>query len=239
MNVLVVDDHPLIRAGIGTAIKPVQGRNGVRNCASLKQALHVVRRSEEPKTVFLDLGLPDSRGLVGLLQLRLALPNASIVVISGQEHPDLRKFAFLLGAKGFVKKAWELELINNTLVYFAGPETHDANGSKSTIDTRIAPAFPPKNAKTLTPRELDVLHLMCDGLSNISISKRLGVTEPTIKRHINRIFDKGDVRSRTQLVQAVTRSYRGLSASDTLPQIPKRTRTSHHRALDHATGSAA
>lgn len=202
MKCLLVDDHSLIRDALTLLIALQQPRVDLRHAGRLSEALELLAVEPDVDLVLLDLLLPDSRGVDTLLRLREAAGAVRIVVLSADDRPETVAAALDAGAAGFIPKTTESNLMR------------DAIGV--VLDGGIyVPQLPEGMARTpepasvdqlgLTPRQVDVLRRLVDGQSNKLIARALDVSPSTVKTHVEAIFHRLRVNSRTQAVVAAAR----------------------------------
>ncbi len=192
ISVLVVDDHPVFRQGLETLVSTQADLRLVGAVASGKEAIARVLQ-EPPDVMLLDLRLPDGDGLNVLTQVR-GLPRAPrILVVSSHEGDTMVARAFKAGASGYVSKnAPAVELLSAIRAVFRGQR-----GLSTELAGKIAGAM---GAPTLTPREVEIIEQVAGGQSNREVGAQLGLTEKTVKNHLNSIFIKLNASDRTHAV---------------------------------------
>lgn len=145
--------------------------------------------------VILDLGLADSRGIASLIEVARARPSTPILVVSGDERPDIEARAAANGAAGYVPKAAPLADLAAAIRTVLSGGTHFTPGleieAPDSADARLA---------SLSPAEARVLRAMRDGGLNKQIAFELGLSEITVKQHVKAILRKLGVVNRTQAV---------------------------------------
>ncbi|MFM7484760.1 MAG: response regulator transcription factor [Burkholderiaceae bacterium] len=200
-SLLIVDDHPIIRAALADALRKRFPRlrlesvgDAESGIALLKQELK--KRKAQPWWVLIDLGLPGMSGLAAITQL-LALNDAvQVIAISGNDDALQVGACFGAGAAAFISKAAPTDdaitivaqAVEGTLI--KGTWLSARGLADSAALNRIA----------LTERQVQVLSMICQGMSNREIADQLGITEITAKSHVGGIFRELHVASRTQAV---------------------------------------
>jgi DNA-binding NarL/FixJ family response regulator len=235
MQVLVVDDHPLLRSALKDAIRDLGGEVDVIEGRDAADALRLAQEHPGLDLVLLDYALPDADGAAVLTQLKAAHPTLPVIVISGFDGREIVTAAMNAGASGFISKGSTPKLIVTAirLVLDGGkyvPET--ALPGAATAAGRVLPlARPTPNAEALarlrrllTPQELRVLGLLLKGYSNKEIARAIGkethaqrgssIAESTVKAHMTNILRALGVERRTQAALAVERL--GVHADDLL-----------------------
>lgn len=198
MRILLVDDHRLLADALGGLIEARFPAWTVERADSLAQAL--ARLDEHVDLVLLDLGLPDASGTEAVRAVRSHAPRVRIVVLSADDRPDTVREAIELGASGFVPKRAESQQLIQAL-------SATLQGGVMLPPTLMAtwPAFADEPGVELTPRQLDVLRLLVEGQSNKLICRSLGLSESSVKTHLEAVYRRLGVSNRTQAVVAAAR----------------------------------
>lgn len=196
MNLLVADDHPMVRDALAQALGALRPAPLLRVAADLPGLLALLRQAPADLAV-VDLNMPGMDGTAGLARLRAAAPTLPIVVASGQDDPATVCAVVAAGAAGFVSKAMHAEqLLQAVQVVLAGG-LFVPPGALGALGARAAPAA---DLTALTPRQRDVLRALQCGQPNKLIARELGLTEGTVKIHIAAILRALQVRNRTEAV---------------------------------------
>jgi DNA-binding NarL/FixJ family response regulator len=200
-SLLIVDDHPIIRAALADALRKRFPRlrlesvgDAESGIALLKQELK--KRKSQPWWVLIDLGLPGMSGLAAISQLLALSDTVQVIAISGNDDALQVGACFGAGAAAFISKAAPTEdaitivaqAVEGTLI--KGTWLSARGLADSSALNRIA----------LTERQVQVLSMICQGMSNREIADQLGITEITAKSHVGGIFRELHVASRTQAV---------------------------------------
>jgi len=212
VEILVVDDHVLIREALRGVLKEVKGDAIVLEASSCSQAMQVIAEHPNLDLILLDLNLPDRDGFSVLTELGERYPAISVVVLSAQHDRGSVVRALDLGALGFIPKSGQREVMLRALqLVFAGgiyipPEIlardEPSAGQSGKPPVANRPAVSPADLG-LTERQLDVLSLMMQGKSNKAICRVLNLAEPTVKNHVTAILKALEVSNRTEAVIAV------------------------------------
>ena len=200
IRVLVVDDHPVVRAGIAALLESAADIEIVGTAASGAEALAQVA-SAAPDVVVMDLRMPGIDGVEATTRILAAHPAVRVLVLTTYESDDAILAAIAAGASGYLLKAApEDELLAGVRAVAAGEVALAPSVSRILVArTRASEPSGPQ----LTARELEVLRLVAEGLTNRQIGVRLHLGEATVKTHLLRAFAKLQVRDRTR---AVTRA---------------------------------
>lgn len=197
IRVLLVDDHPIVRTGLRTALDGVDGVELIAEAATGEEAVAVAERLR-PDVVLMDLQLgPGINGAEATRRIR-ALPDpARVLVLTTYDSEADILAAIEAGATGYLLKDTEPAALVPAIRTAARGETVLAPNVASRLVARVqAPAL------SLTPREIAVLQLVAAGHSNKSAARALFVTEATVKSHLVQVFMKLEVDSRTAAVSA-------------------------------------
>lgn len=205
MNVLVIDDHALIREGIALMVKALRPDAEVWQASSYCSGMEIARR-EKIDFTFLDLQLPDESGFTVLESLKQQHEMMSVVVVSAHEDRSTVMRALESGAKAFVPKSANSERMKSVVqdlfegrVYLPESVLADSHGHGGGTSTGGREEW------NLTDRQKEVLALLVLGLSNKMIARRLDIVESTVKIHVSAILRELKVASRTQAMLAVAR----------------------------------
>lgn len=204
---LIVDDHPLFVEALQLVIRTAFPDAVVSEASSIESARTAIEKDRRLDLLLLDLSLPETCGLDGLLELRTRYPQLPIVIISALEDPRIIDEVIRFGAAGFISKATrgpELanavrEVLSGSVVLPKGyrlPKERSHSIEASDLSARLA---------TLTPQQIRVLQMLRQGKLNKQIAHKLGVRTPTVKAHVTEILRKLKVTSRTQAVIEVAR----------------------------------
>ncbi|MDY7079672.1 MAG: response regulator transcription factor [Chloroflexota bacterium] len=201
IDVVVVDDHPVVRAGMRAILDTATDVTIVAEGASGADALRLVAR-HRPDVLVLDVNLPDTNGVEVTRQLRDQGAATSILVLT--VHDDSQTVLGLLenGATGYVLKDEALETLVSAVRAAARDESWLSPAVARQVVRRAvgqdAPPSPEPPSPPLTPRETEVLRLLAQGLDNEAIAQHLVVTRRTIQNHVSNIYGKLGVASRTE-----------------------------------------
>ncbi|HEY9659139.1 MAG TPA: response regulator transcription factor [Allocoleopsis sp.] len=203
IRVLVVDDHPVVRQGLIGMLEKApdivivgQGRNGHEAIAVFQQ--------QQPDVTLMDLRMPEMGGVEAITAICNEFCNAQIIVLTTYDSDEEIYRGLRAGAKGYLLKDSEPEeLLTAIRTVSRGQQYIPSNVAAKLVQRMTAPE--------LSDRELDVLRLVGQGMSNQEISTALNISESTVKTHINRILSKLNVKDRTQAaIIALKRGIAGL-----------------------------
>jgi two-component system response regulator DegU len=193
ISVVLVDDHTLVRSGIRRLLEDDQDIRVVGEAGDGDEALRVVREAR-PQVVVLDYAMPATSALAVIRRMREEQPRLAIVVVSIHDQKVIVQMVLAAGAAGFLLKG------------SSGPHLVDAVKRVAAGETVLDAAMPWSSildgARThpLSARQLEVLQLLCEGLSNQGIAARLGLSANTVALHRAGIMKRLGTHSVTQLV---------------------------------------
>lgn len=199
-SIIVVDDHPLYRAGVARTLAEAPDLAVLGEGASADDALELARRTR-PHLALLDISMPGG-GIVAARRIGAEFPGTLVVMLTASENDDDIMESLAAGARGYVLKgvgAHDLLSVVRTVA---------AGGSyvSPSLAGRLLLAMKSKGAETsakspletLTEREEDILRLVAAGKSNKEVGRDLGLQEKTVKHYMTSILQKLQVRNRTE-----------------------------------------
>ena len=200
MRVLVADDHSLFRDGLvsllGAAGFKVVGQAGDGQ-AAVEQAVNL-----RPELVLLDLHMPVMNGLEALRQIRQKLPDIQIVMLTVSDDENNLLEAIKSGANGYLLKQLNSQAFIKALEGLQRGEAAITRSATTKVMRSLAELSaqksPQKSAITLSEREIEILRLVAEGLSNQDISKKVSLSENTVKYHIKNILQKLNAHNRIE-----------------------------------------
>jgi DNA-binding NarL/FixJ family response regulator len=208
MNLLLVDDHTLLRDGLRSLLSNLRPGLVIHEAASLEQAVAECGKVSF-RMVLLDLGLSTSQGLNTLVAFRSAVPDVPVIVLSGDQEPRLIRAAIDNGAVGFVPKSHSSDLMIAALqfvlsggIYLPPHVLSDDSAAAAEVDCAAA-----QNAfSRLTARQQEVSNYLLQGCANKVIARNLGLSEGTVKAHVSAIFQVIGARNRVEAVMIAAKS---------------------------------
>ena len=216
MRILLVDDHTLFREALLHVLRQFDSTAVVIEAATAREAIRLAAHYHDLDLILLDLSLPGLNGLSALPELHELRPTVPLVILSASEDSADIQQALNAGAMGYIPKSSSShEMITALRLVLAGEiyvppamlaALEALESASSPVDT--ASSLEEKGIDGLTPRQVEVLRLMAQGLSNKGICKRLNVAEGTVKLHVTAVMRALNTCNRTQAVIEATR--RGL-----------------------------
>jgi DNA-binding NarL/FixJ family response regulator len=197
IRIILVDDHPVVRAGLVTMLASEPDVEIVGEASNGEEGL-ALALERAPDVVLMDLRMPKLDGAAATAKLRAANPNIRVVLLTTYDGDADILRAVEAGATGYLlKDAPRRELVDAIRAAARGQSVL-APDVASRLMGQIRNPAPPTEA--LSPREVQVLELVASGASNKEIGKKLRVSEATIKTHLLHVFAKLGVRDRTSAV---------------------------------------
>jgi NarL family two-component system response regulator LiaR len=197
IRVLVVDDHAVVRSGLGAFLLAYDDLEQVGEAESGRDALRLCA-AVEPDVVLMDLVMPELDGAEATRLLRQQFPQVQVIALTSFREDELVRRALQAGAIGYLlKDVSAAELAAAIRAARAGRPTLAPEAAQVLIRAATQPRGP---GDDLTPREREVLKLMVEGKNNPQIADRLVVSRSTVKFHISSILAKLGAASRTEAV---------------------------------------
>ncbi len=201
-QLLVVDDHPLFREALITAVGLAYPSSRCTEACSLEEAIALLECEANFDIALLDLDLPGVSGFDGLLKLRSQYPRLPVLVVSGLENEQIIDEAIAYGAAGFLPKSLGREVLATAIQAVLDGEVYVPAGQPGEVKPSGGSASGELVSRlgSLTPQQLRVLFMLKKGLLNKQIAYELDVGATTVKKHVSEILRKLQVHSRTQAV---------------------------------------
>jgi NarL family two-component system response regulator LiaR len=198
IRVLIADDHAIVREGLRTLIRTEPGMKLVGEASDGAQVVEQAR-ALQPDVIVMDLVMPRKDGLEAIDEIVRANPQARILVLTSYAEDDKVYAAVKAGALGYLlKDSLPKELLQAIRdVYRGEPSLHPSLALRVIRELKEPPSLPPA-PEPLTAREVEVLKLVAQGLSNQNIAEQLKITEWTVTTHVRNILDKLHLANRTQ-----------------------------------------
>jgi DNA-binding NarL/FixJ family response regulator len=207
-TVVLIEDHALTRAGLRTALEESGDVTVVAEAADGPSGEAEVLRLR-PDVAVIDIGLPGKDGIAVTGSIKATVPATRIVILTMHDLDDEVLAALSAGADAYcVKTSDAATVIDAVRIVAGGGAYFDPNIAHVVLRRLGAPSPAPSGRSPLTPRELDVLRLIADGVGNTDIADRLHMGLGTVKGHIRDILEKLSAADRTQA--AVNALRRGL-----------------------------
>ena len=192
IGVLVVDDHQMVRAGIAALLDATEDIVVVGQAGDGSEAMQVAAATT-PNVVLMDLSMPVVDGVEATRRIVTATPDVKVVVLTSFSDRERVSEALAAGAVGYLLKDCDpADLLAAVRSAAAGHVPLDPRVARVLLPTGQA-----RPEDGMSPRELEVLRLVAQGLANKQIGRRLGISERTVKAHLGRVFRALGVADRT------------------------------------------
>ena len=204
IRVLIVDDHPVVRAGLTTLLGTQDGLEVVASASGGEEALEMLK-SHDVDLVLLDLRMPGMNGIETLHAMRRAGISSRVMMLTSFETDEDIYRSVQGGAEGYLlKNTSQQELVEAIRTVHSGGRY---------IPRRIASRLTDRMMRSdLTTRELEILAMVVKGLTNKQIARVLRLSSHTVRNHVNSIIEKLDVADRTEA--ATTAMQQGIIGMD-------------------------
>lgn len=200
IRILIAEDHTVVRDGLVAIIKQEKDLEVVAEVGDGHQAVHLWKQ-HRPDVSLMDLRMPNLDGVSAIYEIRAADPGARIIVLTTFDGDEDIYRGMRAGAKSYLLKDVRREELFQCI--------REVNAGRSFVPPVIACKLAERlNAEVLTARELEVLRLVAEGKPNKLIGAALAITEVTVKSHVQSVFRKLNVLSRTEAIAVASR--RGL-----------------------------
>lgn len=199
MKILIADDHALFRDGLALRLEQIAPEAAILQASNYAQIFKIIKSDNNISAIVLDIEMQDMPWFDALQEIRRTLPDTALIVVSASEDSRTIRSVMSTGAKGYIPKRSDSKVFDNAfkLVFDGGtyvPPILINNPPINNLSTKST------GLKTLTNRQSQVLDLIAQGKSNKQIAYDMGVSESTVKLHINALLRSLHVSNRTQAV---------------------------------------
>lgn len=203
IRVLLCDDHTILRDGLRNLLESESDLQVIGEASDGQQAIHIVRELA-PDVVLMDINMPGMGGIEAVEKLTAEFPDLRILILTMFDHEEYLFRTIRAGAKGYLLKDSPVSEVVEAIrkVMSGGSVLHP-----SLTDKLLASYREPREeaADKLSPREIEVLTALVQGLSNKEIAEQLFISETTVKLHISNVYRKLGVKSRSQAIMHAVR----------------------------------
>ena len=200
IKILIVDDHPVVREGIGAMLARQPDFQIVGEASNGLQAIEKARELS-PDVVLMDLRMPEMDGVEAIGRIRAEKPEVKFIILTTYSDDEYILKGIAAGARAYLlKDAPRDELFKAIRAVYKGESLIQPVVASRVLDKLAELSKKSPSTETLSEREIEVLQLMAKGVSNSSIADQLSITQSTVKTHITSIFQKLNVTTRTEAV---------------------------------------
>jgi len=198
IQVLIVDDHTIVRKGIRALLAEIEDIEVVAEASTGQEAI-TLAESSNPDVILMDLVMPEMDGIEAIRHISIHQPKASILVLTSFTADDKVFPAIKAGALGYLLKDSDPDDLVRAVrqVYRGEPSLHPSIARK--VLQELSQPVPPRPApEPLTDREVEVLRLLAKGLGNQELADQLFIAEVTVRTHVSNILSKLHLANRVQ-----------------------------------------
>jgi two-component system NarL family response regulator len=197
IRILIAEDHTVVRDGLVAIVKQEKDMEVVAETGDGRQAVELWKQ-HRPDVTLMDLRMPSLDGVNAIYEIRAADPNARIIVLTTFDGDEDIYRGMHAGAKSYLLKDVRREELFQCI--------REVHAGRMFVPPAVAAKLAERlTAEELTPRELEVLRLVAEGKPNKLIGADLAITEVTVKSHVQSVFRKLNVLSRTEAIVVANR----------------------------------
>jgi two-component system NarL family response regulator len=203
IHIFIADDNRLLREGLASMLVEIADISVVGMASSGNQALEQIKKLL-PDIALVDIGMPDKDGLEVTQTLYKDIPSVKVIILGMPDLTDEIMACIEAGAAGYVLKESSFEYLVESIRSVQQGESFCSPRMAASLFSRVAELVGeriPESSVKLTPREIEVINKIADGLSNKEIAAQLYIEEQTVKNHIHNILDKLQLHNRLEAVQ--------------------------------------
>jgi DNA-binding NarL/FixJ family response regulator len=199
IGVVLADDHPIVLAGLESMFRQARDIKLLARCRDGEETLRAVRY-HQPDVLVLDIRMPGKTGLDVVSELRRQKLDTRVVLLTAAVDENEVLEAVRLGVRGVVLKEMAPELLLQCIrKVHAGEQWLEKRSFQNAFEKMLRREAAAKAVSILTPRELEVIRMVCSGLRNKEVADRLKISEGTVKIHLHSIYQKLELDGRMAL----------------------------------------
>ncbi len=199
-SIIIADDHPLFRQALRETVDSIFHNTTIHELDNLNETKKRLGQ-EQVGLLLLDLRMPDSNGLAGLMMIKGTFPAIPVIIVSAIEESETVRAAIQAGAAGYIYKSYSLQQIRDAIVQVCDGGLHIPDGIDFSVTENEHDELDAiSRISSLTPTQLRVFIALSRGYMNKQIAANMEISEATVKAHVTSVYRKLGVRSRTQAV---------------------------------------
>jgi two-component system response regulator NreC len=212
MRLMIIDDHGVLRAGLRSMLQGISDFNVVRDCTGGEEILNQIQLYK-PDVVLLDISMPGLNGLELTKRISKTFPGVKILILTYHENSTIIQTAFRYGANGYILKAANQEELVGAIRTVACGNIYIYPSLKPQLTIELDDGIDKLySSESLTPREVEVLKLLAQGLTSQQIAEKLFISVRTVESHRASLQGKLNVHTRSEILNyAVHFGYRELA----------------------------
>lgn len=199
ISILVVDDHNVVRHGLSLFLQTIDGFSVAGTAAGGEEAIEKYQRLS-PDIVLMDMVMPGMDGIDTLRQLQRINPRVKVIFLTSYPDDSYVQKALHAGAIGYLLKTASTEEIEESIRAVSEGRPALSREATDALLKAARKGLSPDRYSSLSSREVEILTMIAEGLTNRQIADRVGLSNSTVKFHISSIFAKLGVSSRTEAV---------------------------------------
>lgn len=197
VNILIVDDHSLVREGIKQLLELDGEIKVIGEAGNGEEGIELIKNTN-PDVVLLDINMPIMNGLQMLQKLKEENIEVKVLILTIHNEIEYLAKAVEIGINGYVLKDSDSDVLKKAIFTIYEGETYIQPNLAPLLSEKLSSQEDNQNINDLTKREVEVLKLLAEGLFNKEIAYKLSISEKTVKNHVSNIFRKIEVFDRTQ-----------------------------------------
>jgi DNA-binding NarL/FixJ family response regulator len=202
ISIVLADDHQILRESVRRSFESA-GEKVVGEASNGEDAVRLAA-SLEPDVVVMDISMPLLDGVSATRRITESVPGTKVVVLTMHDDIDRTRQALEAGAVGYLSKGCSFADVLETVRAAAAGQTGLSPALASSM-LSVAQAQRPDDDETLSPRQVEILQGIADGLSTKQVARELGITQKTVHNHLNAIYRRLDTQSLTHAVLSAVR----------------------------------
>lgn len=210
MRILTIDDHGMFRYGLRLTLEQQFADAEVLEAATVREGIEIAQRSVPLDLALVDLHMPGEDGVAAIETICRLLPDTAVAALTASDDRQDILRVMEAGAMGFIRKSFGPEVLRSVIeIILSGERFYpvaemDAGSAPNPQDGQGEALELPEDIR-FTPRQMEILQALLNGLSNKEIARELGIIEGTVKAHIRTMMGNVGVKNRTQLAIIATR----------------------------------